>query len=118
MASCEGSALVFSGRPDPVWPIDERDRARLARLWTRLEPVGAGPPSGPVLGYRGARMSCASGIRYHAYRGVVSLTDERGVVEDRDDPARGFERALLGTAPAGALPTGVGIPPPSGGSDR
>lgn len=118
MASCEGSALVFSGRPDPVWPIDERDRTRLERLWTRLEPIRAGPPSGPVLGYKGACMSCASGTRYHAYHGVVVLTRERDVVEYRGDPDRGFERALLGTAPAGALPAGIGMPPTSGGPDR
>ena len=94
---------MFSGRPDPVWTITERQRASLIRLWTRLGPTRERQPTAPSLGYRGAELACPSGERWFAYGGVASLTVNR-IEELRADPKRAFERAILETAPRGMVP--------------
>jgi hypothetical protein len=101
--TCVGTASVYSGRPDPEWPVGARTRAALARLWDGLAPAGGSPPAGPGLGYRGVSLACPSGARWFAYGGVATLADARGVVEARADPGRRFERALLDTAPPGMV---------------
>jgi hypothetical protein len=103
-ARCTGSALVYSGRPDPVWTITERQRAALVKWWDRLVPTEARPRAAPPLGYKGVSMVCASGMRWFAYGGVAVLTDAQGADDRRADPARSFERALIATAPRGTVP--------------
>ena len=51
-------------------------------------------------------MRCASGDEWRAYRGMVIHTaGDR--VEWRTDEGRRFEKALLATAPRGAVPAGI-----------
>lgn len=101
---CTVSAIVFSGRPDPVWTISEREREMVARFWARLAPTRTGPPAAPVLGYKGVSLACSSGERWFAYGGVCAHADAHGAEEFRADPDRAFERALVNTAPKGAVP--------------
>ena len=101
---CTGTALVFSGRPDPEWPVDRDQAARLRALWLTMTAAASVPPSAPALGYRGCALRCATGEEWLAYGGSVSLTSASGS-DRRGDPERQFERLLLATAPRGMLPS-------------
>ena len=96
------SAQVFSGRPDPAWPVPRAVAEELVSLWEAMTPWSGPPPEPPQLGYRGA--SLADGRRrWVAYRGRVTLTDEASGTSRRDE-GRAFERRLVETAPPGLLP--------------
>ena len=96
-------AQVFSGRPDPTWPVDQATAGSLQDLWSRLEPWEGEIPAPPPLGYRGCFLRLADGREWQTYGGVVTLR-QAGAVEFRRDRARAFEKQLLGTAPEGTLP--------------
>ena len=51
-------------------------------------------------------MRCASGDEWRAYRGIATH-DAGGKIEWRTDEGRRFEKALLATAPRGAMPSGI-----------
>ena len=104
---CTGTALVFSGRPDPEWPVSEDARKQLQAIWSELKPASSGPPQAPPLGYRGCALRCASGDEWQAYAGVVTYSAASGAVNRRSDPERSFERMLLSTAPRDSLPPGL-----------
>lgn len=92
--------LLYSGRRDPVWPIDD---AIGAALDSRFGALGksAGPDSHESrLGYRGAWIRRPDGYRIVAFNELV-ISDAGPV---RGDPGRSLERAILETAPSGVLP--------------
>jgi hypothetical protein len=91
-------ALVFSGRPDPTWPIAGAVGDELVAIWDALPPtdVVATPPT---LGYRGCYASDPAGSRWTAYHELVTFEGET-----RNDEKRRFERTVLGSAPEGILP--------------
>jgi hypothetical protein len=98
----QGTALVHSGRPDPVWTVHAHDATALERRWSALAPhVGPVPPP-PGLGYRGCRIR-GPGRDWLAYGGVVTLHGA-GAPQAKADPERAFERAAIATAPAGLVP--------------
>jgi hypothetical protein len=101
---CTGTAFVFSGRPDPEWPVPAGARTRLREIWSALTPVVSASPAAPALGYRGCALRCPPGDEWLAYGGVVSHTAVSGAVDRRSDRGRTFERLLLSTAPDGTLP--------------
>lgn len=103
LASWTAGVSLFSGRPDPRWTLTETWARRLETLWQGLEPVAQTPPALPPLGYRGCLTGDPTGRRWHAYRGVVTLTSKGGR-EVRADPTRNFERLVLESSPPGALP--------------
>lgn len=89
---------VFSGRPDPSWPLDEHHVAELRR---RLKALAAAhdrtlPPE-PGLGYRGLHVTLDDG----AHGEVVTVRHGRVAFERRilEDRGRALERWLLDTAP-------------------
>ncbi|MGI9022691.1 MAG: hypothetical protein ACR2HV_05575 [Acidimicrobiales bacterium] len=96
-------ALVFSGRPNPTWGVPEPAARRLLSEWDGLATRPPTRSAAPALGYRGCVLRGAGGREWRAFGGAVDLVgpDE---VEGRADPGRAWERALLSTAPAGALP--------------
>jgi len=98
------SARIFSGRPDPRWPLDRAGAERLLELCggPAVAPEGPEPP----LGYRGTVLRSPRGETWTARRGTVTCPD--GTV--RTDPDRRVERALWGTAPEGLLPPVPGAP--------
>lgn len=104
MRDCVGTALVFSGRPDPEWRVPALAVRQLRTVWSTLAAGAAALPAVPPLGYRGVVMRCRSGDAWHASHGVVAHTPSSGAAEYRADPERTFERLLLSTAPAGVLP--------------
>jgi len=99
-------AYVFSGRPDPQWPVSERIADSLLTLWDRmpLRPEQERPE--PVLGYRGCFLRSDDGREWVAVRGTVWLTAGDST-EARTDEGRMFERLLARSAPAGVLPSGL-----------
>jgi hypothetical protein len=90
-------ALLYSGRPDPAWPI-----ADAAGLWSRLDalPRGGEVPDEPRLGYRGVWLRSPDGRRWRVFQGVAWLAGEAG---PRRDAGRALEREILASAPPGLL---------------
>jgi hypothetical protein len=91
-------ALVFSGRPDPTWPISQDVAAELVATWESLPPTDA-TSSPPALGYRGCYVRDPDGRMWTAYHELVTQSGER-----RRDDERRFERTVLSSAPTGVLP--------------
>jgi hypothetical protein len=104
---CVVTALVFSGRPDPDWPLGARQVDGLRGACLGLPRRGVAAPRPPALGYRGVALRCASGEEWCAFGGVVSYRNARGAIEHRPDDQRSFEKMLLATAPKGAVPPGI-----------
>ena len=96
-------ASVFSGRPDPTWPVDAEFADRLWQLWNSLPTHDGSLPAAPPLGYRGCFLREETGVEWFAYRGVVKFTSPPHS-ETRADKERQFERLLLSSAPAGLIP--------------
>ena len=100
-------ALVYSGRPDPEWQVDDALGEELEQVWRSLQPALAGTGDAPPpLGYRGCRLVAPDGRRWTAYRGRVELgSDESSEV--RADPETRFESRVLASAAPGLLPPWV-----------
>lgn len=99
-------ARVYSGRADPTWPLDRAQARALLALWDALPASAHAAPRTSRLGYRGCWLRAPDGSSWVAHDGLVAeRSAARGAV--RDDPGRTFERALLATAPPGALPPGL-----------
>jgi hypothetical protein len=96
-------ALIFSGRPDPVWTIKQRTPRRLEMLWASLPPWSGPIPSAPVLGYRGCFVKSGDSREWFAYRDLVTLRAQ-GSSESRKDHHRRFEELVLASAPKGMIP--------------
>ena len=96
-------ASLFSGRPDPTWPLDDELAGRLESLWAMLGPSEREAPAAPPLGYRGSFLRGPGGREWLAFGGVVTLI-AGGRSISRADPDGRFERLLLDSAPEGTLP--------------
>jgi hypothetical protein len=108
-AEWTAGASLFSGRPDPVWPLPDAVARDLEQTWEALAvfaPDRPAPPAPPPLGYRGCFADDGRGRHWDAYGGAVTLRGPGGR-EVREDPAREFERRVLTSAPEGALPEAV-----------
>lgn len=102
-----GGVSIFSGRPDPIWPVSQDAAARLLALWDALESYSGSPPAAPVLGYRGCFLRESPALReWVAYRGLVTLKSIKDS-EARQDKNREFETLLLSSAPDDTIPTQV-----------
>ena len=106
-SACTASASLYSGRPDPEWPVHDARVKALERMWDALAPSATGPRQAPPLGYRGSALRCSSGHVWFAFDGVATHRQGNGPSEHRIDGGRRFEQALLDTAPTGALPAGM-----------
>src|SRR6266853_3643095 len=94
-------ALVFSGRPNPVWSVTPEVAHQLEGIWNSL-PASKPPtltPLAPLLGYRGSFLRHPDGTEWSAFAGIVTSRSGLGA-ESRRDVGREFERAVLATAPA------------------
>jgi hypothetical protein len=96
-------AFLFSGRPDPTWPVRTETARALEALWASLPAAGSPPAAPPPLGYRGCFLRSANGRTWTAYAGVVELSENESLVR-RQDEERQFERMLIASAPKGTLP--------------
>jgi hypothetical protein len=98
-------ALVFSGRPDPTWPISSDLAEELLAIWGSLV-LTHDAPATPALGYRGCFVRDAAGLTWTAFYELVTLSDGTRSETRRDDDRR-FERTVLDSAPAGTLPASL-----------
>jgi hypothetical protein len=98
--------LLFSGRPDPEWPVPDDQVTRLADIWAALTPIASGSAPTPKLGYRGVELHEDDDTSYLAVAGLVTKS-RAGAAETRTDPGRVFERALIASAPPGTVPPGA-----------
>lgn len=106
MALCTARVLVFSGRPDPVWHLEEYQAQQIEDIWTQLKVIDSPISTGSKLGYRGVSLECAGQKEYLAYDGYVKM--QVGIINEwRRDEDRDFERNLLSTAPPNLLPDGI-----------
>jgi hypothetical protein len=96
-------ALVFSGRPDPTWPLSDAAGEGLLARWEAMGHWDGPVPQPPVLGYRGAWLRDPTGRSWLAFGGAVTLSEE-GTSVTRRDEGRNLERELLASAPPGTLP--------------
>lgn len=103
MNECIARALVFSGRPDPTWKIEEPIVKELEKIWDSLVAMHGEPPSASPLGYRGCLIKCKSDIEWFVYKNLVTLK-RSGKTESRDDDYRLFEKLVLSSAPEGLVP--------------
>jgi hypothetical protein len=104
-------ARLFSGRPDPVWPVAPEMAHQLEEIWNLLpasKPATAAPAV-PPLGYRGCFLRHSDGSEWSAFAGIVTRRSGTAA-ESRRDIGREFERAVLASAPAGILPTDLIAP--------
>lgn|SRR5579885_27230 len=96
---------VFSGRPDPRWPLTQAQAAELARRLAALPRMAPGGKAAepPDLGYRGFVVEPEGAADLpgpvHVYRGFVLLPAGR-----RLDPGRATERWLLDSGGAAVEP--------------
>src|SRR5215472_5493274 len=83
-------ALLFSGRPDPVWVVVPDKAHQLEAIWNSLvASKPSTPASPPPLGYRGCFLRHPNGTEWSAFAGVVTRRSGRGA-ETRSDPNREF----------------------------
>jgi hypothetical protein len=90
---------VFSGRPNPHWPLTTAQVTELGQRLAQLRPAPSGPlREPPDLGYRGFQVDRSEDASLpgplHVYRGIVTLP----VGPPRADPGLVLERFLLETA--------------------
>ncbi|MDQ6774261.1 MAG: hypothetical protein M3024_14975 [Candidatus Dormibacteraeota bacterium] len=92
-------ASIFSGHPDPAWPVPAAMGEGLAKRWEGLSEWFGERPEPPPLGYRGCHLAAPDGRDFAVFRELVRLG-----AEARRDAEREFERAVLASAPPGTLP--------------
>jgi len=104
------AVLVFSGRPNPTWPLGAAVIGELERIWAGLGPSDLAAAPAARLGYTGCTVCDGRGKTWTACAALVTLRQAER--EDRRaDPERTFERAVLAAAPPGELPP-LDLPPP------
>lgn len=96
-------AFLYSGRPDPTWPVAAAAARRFEKLWSTLPASGKAAPDPPRLGYRGTFLRASLHREWIAFGGVVALKTPAGI-ELRADVESEFEKDLLASAPKGLLP--------------
>jgi hypothetical protein len=100
-----GGVSVFSGRPDPVWPITPEFSDSITSLWNEAELSETAPPPPPQLGYRGSFVKdVAMESVLQALDGFVTLERASGKKEYRIDAGRAIEKKIIQSAPQGLLP--------------
>jgi hypothetical protein len=101
---CRATALLYSGRPDPEWSVDDEQLKSLEHIWNELSPSTSATAAAPPLGYRGLTLVCSSDKCWFAYGGNVTFKHGTRRPQHRLDEGRRFERALANTAPPDVLP--------------
>ena len=94
LEKCIASAVIFSGRPDPTWEVDDIIVKKLEEIWIKLTECRDKLPSVPLLGYRGCFIRCKNNVEWHVYGCVVTLNDGKKS-KSRVDKDKKFERLLL-----------------------
>lgn len=104
-------ALIYSGRPDPTWPLGDEGARVLLQVWEALASLPSPVAETARLGYRGSVLRGPGNREWVAVANTVTLRTPGGS-ESRRDPRGEFEAILLRSAPAGTLPEdpAMGVP--------
>lgn len=97
-ARCEVELDIFSGMPNPTWPLTDAEADNFVHQLSALPRTAARELAGN-LGYRGFVVQCTQGAATQAIRiqsGTVYLIEGATTTYARDE-ARRLERWLLGT---------------------
>jgi hypothetical protein len=92
--------LVYSGQPDPSWPLDENGIGNVVERVRQAQGAPAdGKPPEPVLGYRGFQIENGAGVPelptlLTVWRGFVIAADRQGRTQTWSDVGD-LERWLL-----------------------
>ena len=101
--------LTSQGRPGPAWPLDAATCRALLEIWRTIGSGHHRPTPGPPAGYRGVLIETFAGATWVVSGGLVTCRSV-ALTETRHDPDRRFERQVLASAPAGALPRHLAEP--------
>lgn len=93
-SAASATLLVYSGVPDPTWPLTPADLEGLATIVSQLAPTEGLPPEGG-LGYRGFGVTTPEGT--WLVNGGVVLAPGSVPGTALADPERTVERYLLAT---------------------
>ncbi len=103
MKECIARLLIFSGRPDPTWRVEESTLKELRDIWNSLTPYYGEPLSPTSLGYRGCIVSCNNGTEWFVFQNMISFTIN-GKTEIRTDKNKEIEDLILDSAPQDIVP--------------
>lgn len=95
----QGELMVFSGRPNPSWPLTIEEQERVQELLAQAAPI-VSPPIEGQLGYSGFLLTLHTATERRAlriYDGVIMSSNTTKTTSYRDE-RRGLERLLLETA--------------------
>ena len=104
MDKCTVRVLLFSGRPDPTWEIDESVMQELIKIWDSLVPVSEEIQPDPSLSYRGCLIQCIGDVQLLVFRHRITLR-KGGKAETRKDKYRIIEKLIINSAPPGLIPS-------------
>jgi len=96
-------ALIFSGRRDPTWNVDEDFTKNIRTIWNSLKPGEGRIAHVPSLGYRGCFVRDDRNNEYWACGGFVIFRSADSE-ETREDKEHQLERLILKSAPKGVVP--------------
>jgi hypothetical protein len=91
-------AFLFSGRPNPQWPLTEEQATDWMKLWEAATPSVKEARQLAILGYTGCKLHHDKHSYWLMADGCVSFFDQDTVI-NRSDPGRKMEYFLLHTAP-------------------
>ncbi len=92
------SALVFSGRKNPSWEVQQGTAEKALLLFQDAPAAADDNPAASLLGYNGLQLKHGNKL-WHAMKGRIFFKVKDETVLVKEDPDRRFEQMLLRTAP-------------------
>ena len=95
-----GGILIFSGKPNPTWPVDKKTGEKLEQVWNSLRQLPKKPQTKSVLGYNGCFLKKDENHIWIVNEKIVTLETKYGI-ETRLDNDEKFEKLLRDSTPNG-----------------
>ena len=99
-----GGAILFSGRSDPEWILEEKHVEHLMQIWNGLPSAPGNIIIPNILGYKGCFISTNDKKKWITFRGKVTFYENDKAIESRIDTGRVFEKKIIDTAPKDVIP--------------
>jgi hypothetical protein len=99
-----GGAILFSGRSDPEWILEEEQIEQLIQIWNELPSAPGNIIIPNILGYKGCYISTRDKKKWITFRGKVTYYENNEAIESRIDTGRVFEKKIIATAPKDVIP--------------
>lgn len=98
--------LIYSGRPDPQWPIAETAVDEWLKICHDAPLAHDTVPDASALGYRGVIFYKGNEEYYYIFNGHIRYMEQEKSILKQDE-GRSLERSILNTAPAPVQKLGV-----------